>query len=53
MAADRDYQESVDVLSALQREGAIEGTDLASLDDARRQLAEVRQALAAPARAGR
>ena len=48
LAAERDYRESVDVLSALQREGAIEGTDLTSLKDARRQLAKVRQDLADP-----
>ena len=53
LAAERDYQESVDVLSALQREGAIEGTDLTSLEDARRQLAKVRQELANTQRAAR
>jgi serine/threonine protein kinase len=50
LAAERDYQESVDVLSALQRASAIEGTDLTSLDDARRQLATVRHELAEPPR---
>jgi tetratricopeptide (TPR) repeat protein len=53
LAAERDYQAAVDVLSALQREGAIDGTDLTSLEDARRQLTAVRQELGGPARVRR
>jgi len=34
----RDLSEAVELLTALEREGAIEGTDLSTLEDARRKL---------------
>jgi len=41
-AAERDYAESVEIFSALQQAGSIQGTDLETLENNRRELAKVR-----------
>jgi non-specific serine/threonine protein kinase/serine/threonine-protein kinase len=45
-AAERDYDEAVRLLESLKEQGAIEGTDLQSLDAARTELTKIRQQLA-------
>jgi eukaryotic-like serine/threonine-protein kinase len=45
-AAERDYDEAVRLLETLKQQGAIEGTDLQSLEDARTELAKIRQQIA-------
>ena len=45
-SAERDYDEAVRLLEALKQQGAIEGSDLQSLEDARTELARVRQQIA-------
>jgi non-specific serine/threonine protein kinase/serine/threonine-protein kinase len=44
-AAERDYAEAVDILSTLQQEGAIEGTDVETLEKARKELTRIRAGL--------
>jgi hypothetical protein len=41
-AAERDYAEAVELLSTLQRDGAIQGTDVETLESARRELRRIR-----------
>jgi non-specific serine/threonine protein kinase/serine/threonine-protein kinase len=41
-AAERDYVEAIEVLSTLQQEGAIQGTDVETLEAARKELAAIR-----------
>ena len=43
-AAERDYTEAVGILGALEKKGAIEGTDLATLAEARAALAGLAKA---------
>ncbi len=45
-AAERDYAESVDLLSKLQQQGAIHGTDLETLENARKELTRIRERVA-------
>jgi eukaryotic-like serine/threonine-protein kinase len=45
-SAERDYDEAVRVLDALKEQGAIEGTDLQSLEEARTELARIREQIA-------
>jgi hypothetical protein len=45
-AAERDYDEGVRLLESLAAKGAIEGTDLQSLTNARAELARLRRELA-------
>ena len=45
-AAERDYAESVAIFTALQQSGAIQGTDLETLENNRRSLETVRSLLA-------
>jgi len=42
-AAERDYAESVAIFTALQKAGAIQGTDLQTLENNRKQLEQVRR----------
>ena len=41
-AAERDYAEAVELLSKLQRDGAIQGTDVETLESARKELSRIR-----------
>jgi hypothetical protein len=43
--AERDYAEAVQILEKLQQEGAIDGTDVTTLENARTELARIRQEL--------
>jgi non-specific serine/threonine protein kinase/serine/threonine-protein kinase len=43
--AERDYAEAVQILEKLQQEGAIDGTDVTTLENARKELARIRQEL--------
>ena len=45
-SAERDYDEAVRMLDALKEQGAIEGTDLQSLEQARTELARIREQIA-------
>jgi hypothetical protein len=42
-SAERDYADAVQILEKLQHEKAIEGTDLTTLENARKELARIRQ----------
>jgi hypothetical protein len=42
-AAERDYAEAVKLLTSLDQEGAIEGTDRETLENARKELARIRE----------
>jgi serine/threonine protein kinase/tetratricopeptide (TPR) repeat protein len=43
--AERDYAEAVDLLDALQKQNAIQGTDVKTLDDARAELEKLKREL--------
>jgi len=43
--AERDYAEAVQILEKLQQENAIEGTDVTTLENARKELGRIRQEL--------
>jgi tetratricopeptide (TPR) repeat protein len=45
-SAERDYDEAVRMLDALKEQGAIEGTDLQSLEEARTERARIREQIA-------
>ena len=49
-AAERDYAEGVELLSKLQRDGAIQGTDVETLESARKELSRIRGQLSRAAR---
>jgi non-specific serine/threonine protein kinase/serine/threonine-protein kinase len=42
-AAERDYVEAIEILTALQAAGSIEGTDLTTLENARKELERIRR----------
>jgi tetratricopeptide (TPR) repeat protein len=44
-SAEKDYAEAVQILEKLQQEQAIEGTDVTTLENARKELARIRQEL--------
>jgi hypothetical protein len=44
--AERDYAEALQILEKLHQEGVIEGTDMATLENARKELARIREARA-------